>query len=138
MRRERKRILRKPRAWTAVFVVMALAAGASASTASAVPGNFWGVVPQAAPTTEQFQRLKLGGVDSVRIPIAWNSVQPVKETAPNWSNVDLLVKGGVEAGIDVFPFVYGAPSWAVPAAGWELTRSTLVNGCLLINLAKRA
>ena len=26
----------------------------------------------------------------------------------------------------------------LPAAGWELTRSTLVNGCLLINLAKRA
>jgi HSP20 family protein len=26
----------------------------------------------------------------------------------------------------------------LPAARWELTRSTLVNGCLLINLAKRA
>lgn len=114
MARARRRIPRKLYAWTLAFAAMALLV--SASPAAALPGNFWGVVPQAAPTTEQFQRLKLGGVDSVRIPIAWNSVQPVAGVAPNWSNVDLLVKGGVEAGIDVFPFVYGAPSWIVPEA----------------------
>ena len=33
------------------------------------PATFWGVVPQATPTEEQFQRLKRGGVDSIRIPI---------------------------------------------------------------------
>lgn len=115
MARERKRIPRKLRAWTLVFAVVALLAGMSAPTASALPGHFWGVVPQAAPTTEQFQRLKLGGVGSVRVPISWSSVQPTPGLAPDWSGVDLLVKGGVEAGIEVFPFLYGAPPWAVPS-----------------------
>ena len=49
-----------------------------AAVAEAVPANFWGVVPQATPTAEQFQRLKRGGVDSVRIPIVWGAVQPAK------------------------------------------------------------
>jgi hypothetical protein len=87
-----------------------------ASAASAIPGDFWGVSPQATPTGEQFQRLRAGGVDSVRIPIPWSSVQPSAGTEANFSNVDALVTGAVSAGLDVLPFVYDAPSWAVTLA----------------------
>jgi hypothetical protein len=103
----------------AVAVVAALS-GAAAPSAGAVPGNFWGVAPQAIPTPEQFQRLKAGGVDSVRIPLDWGAIQASREGPFNWNATDALVSGAASAGIEVFPFVTGAPSWAV--------RSVVVNG----------
>jgi polysaccharide biosynthesis protein PslG len=102
-------------AWTATLVVAALWFFASAPAAQALPAKFWGVVPQATPTAEQFQRLKRGGVDSVRIPIFWGVVQPVRGGAFDWSGVDTLVGGATAAGIEVLPFLFGAPTWAVPA-----------------------
>jgi hypothetical protein len=89
---------------------------ATAPGAAALPGNFWGVAPQATPTPEQFQRLREGGVDSVRIPIEWASVQSTPEGPPNWGTVDALVAGAAGAGLEVLPFVTGAPSWVVPGA----------------------
>ncbi|MGH2974264.1 MAG: hypothetical protein ACRDLL_05260 [Solirubrobacterales bacterium] len=71
---------------------------------------------QATPSAEEFQRLARGGVESVRIPVSWSSVQPAKGGAPVFSSVDPLVAGAAQAGIDVLPFVYGAPSWAVRSA----------------------
>jgi hypothetical protein len=100
-----------------VSAVCALAAiGAGAQTASALPGGFWGVSPQATPSVEQFQRLHRGGVESVRIPIGWSAIQPIKDGAADFSSVDPLVAGAAQAGIRVLPFVHGAPSWAVRSA----------------------
>jgi hypothetical protein len=106
---------RRVRAWIAVCAIVALGVAATASPAMAVPGNFWGVVPQVAPSPEQFQRLKIGGVDSIRTAIPWAAVQPSEGGAFNWSSVDPLVGGAAAAGIEVLPFLYGAPTWAVPA-----------------------
>jgi polysaccharide biosynthesis protein PslG len=108
--------MRQMRAWAAAFAVVVLGAAASAPNAAALPGNFWGISPQATPSAEQFQRLRTGGVDSVRIPIGWSGVQTAKGGVPDWSHVDSLVRGAVQAGIDVLPFVYDAPSWAVGQA----------------------
>jgi hypothetical protein len=108
----------RARAWAAALAILAFAAvsGGFAAGASAVPGNFWGVAPQATPTAEQFQRLKRGGVDSVRIPIEWGAVQANPGPTFNWNGTDALVGGAAAAGIEVFPFVTGAPSWAVKSA----------------------
>jgi hypothetical protein len=94
--------------------VVAVTAAASAPTAMAVPANFWGVVPQNTPSQEQFQRLRTGGVDSVRIPLAWPSIQPTENGPLHWSATDALVGRAANAGIEVLPFLSGAPSWAVP------------------------
>jgi hypothetical protein len=110
------RPLGQVRAWAIALAVALAALAASAQGATALPANFWGVSPQAAPTPEQFLRLRTGGVDSVRIPIAWGAVQPNRGGAFDWSSVDPLVSGAAAAGINVLPFVYGAPSWAVPSA----------------------
>jgi hypothetical protein len=99
----------------ATLLIAAVGIGASAPSAFAVPGNFWGVSPQVTPSLEQLQRLKTGGVDSIRIPIAWNSVQPSNGGPFEWSGVDVLVARAATAQIDVLPFLYGAPRWAVPA-----------------------
>ncbi|HEX4670491.1 MAG TPA: glycosyl hydrolase [Solirubrobacterales bacterium] len=110
---ERKSTMRNLRAWIAAVAVSVVALGASAASAEALPASFWGVVPQATPTLEQFQRLKRGGVDSIRTPIGWNAVQPESHGAFNWSGIDDVVKGATTAGIEVLPFLSGAPSWAV-------------------------
>lgn len=105
---------RRVRVWLAVFAIAALAALSVAPSALAVPGNFWGVVPQATPSVEHLQRLKAGGVDSIRIPISWQSAQPVRGGAFDWSGTDSLVAAAGAARIDIFPFLSTAPSWAVP------------------------
>ena len=51
----------KMRVFVLALAMAMLTAGAAASTAGAVPANFWGVVPQATPTPEQLQRLKGAG-----------------------------------------------------------------------------
>ncbi len=104
------------RAWVVAGVLAAALAAISAAPAAALPANFWGVSPQATPSPEQFQRLSVGGVDSVRIPIGWSSVQTTRGGIPNWSSVDPLVSGAAAAGLEVLPFVYGAPQWAVASA----------------------
>lgn len=96
-----------------LIATLSLWGGVTATSAMALPGNFWGVVSQGQPSAEQFQRLKKGGVDSLRVPIAWGSVQQHKGGALDWSSVDPLVAGAARAGIDVLPFVYGAPTWVV-------------------------
>jgi hypothetical protein len=101
------------RAWTAALAICAVALGAFASSAAAVPAKFWGVVPQATPTPEQFQRLKRGGVDSVRIPVAWPAVEPSKGASFQWGGFDQIVRNASAAGLEVLPFLSGAPSWAV-------------------------
>jgi hypothetical protein len=82
--------------------------------ALAVPATFWGVVPQATPSVEQLQRLKRGGVDSIRVPISWASVQATQGAAFDWSSSDAYVAAAVSAGLEPFPFLSTAPSWAVP------------------------
>jgi len=91
----------RARAWAVALAILAFVAvsGGFAAGASAVPGNFWGVAPQATPTAEQFQRLKRGGVDSVRIPIEWGAVQANQGTGFNWNGTDALVGGAAAAGL---------------------------------------
>lgn len=103
------------RALTALAAI-ALCALFPPPAAQALPAKFWGIVPQGLPASEAFVRMKGGGVDSVRVPIQWSSLQSVPAATPEWSGVDAAVGRAAAAGIDVLPFVYNAPSWAVPSA----------------------
>jgi hypothetical protein len=111
------------RAWTValLFVISALGAGAFASAAQALPAKFWGIDPQAAPTLDQLQMIKRGGVSSIRVPIQWGAIQTTPAGAPDWSSVDPFVKAAAQAGVEVLPFIYGAPSWAVAVSNFPST-----------------
>jgi hypothetical protein len=115
MQKATMRISRGARAWTAALAVAMLGLALFASAAQAVPATFWGVVPQAIPSQEQFQRLRRGGVDSTRVAIDWGGVQPQRGGAFDWSGADSVVAKAANAGIEVLPFLNGAPSWAVPS-----------------------
>ncbi len=116
MAQERKRPLGQARAWLTAIVLCLACMVAAAPAAIALPRDFWGVSPQNPPSVEQFQRLAAGGVDSVRIPISWGAVQPTGGAEANFDASDYLVSGAAAAGLNVLPFVYDAPSWAVTSA----------------------
>jgi polysaccharide biosynthesis protein PslG len=105
-----KRILRACSGAVAVVAIFAV----FASAAQALPAGFWGAVPQSGLSAEQFQRLGRGGVESIRIPIGWPSVQPTQTSEFDWSGYDNQVEEAAKAGIKVLPFLSGAPTWAVP------------------------
>ncbi|HEX6204818.1 MAG TPA: hypothetical protein VFZ29_03315 [Solirubrobacterales bacterium] len=102
------------RVWTATVAVVASLA-IFASAAQALPAGFWGVVPQSNLNGEQYQRLGTGGVESVRIPVGWGSVQQTQNGPFDWSGFDSQVEVAAKAGIKVLPFLSGAPEWAVPS-----------------------
>lgn len=112
----RKRPLGQMRAWMAAIAVSVAGLATIAPAAAAVPGDFWGVSPQAIPSVEQFQRLRTGGVDSVRVPISWSAAQPFSGAEAHFTAPDQLIAGATAAGLKVLPFVYDAPSWAVSPA----------------------
>jgi hypothetical protein len=114
MPRAKVRIRRSARSLAATLAAALVAAALFASAAEAVPATFWGVVPQLTPSEAQFQRLHRGGVDSIRIGIDWGSLQPKKNGPVEWAGIDELVERAALSGIEVLPFVTGAPAWAVP------------------------
>jgi hypothetical protein len=93
-----------------------LAALTFAPRAEALPANFWGAVPQSSLSTEQFQRLRAGGVKSVRVSLDWNELQPQRGGPIGWSGVDETIERTALAGISVLPTVTNAPGWAVRRA----------------------
>jgi hypothetical protein len=105
---------RKARALTAVSAVV-LVLGVLAASAAAVPAKFFGVVPQSTLSQEQFNTLKKGGVKEMRVSLIWGAIQPT-HGAHNWSEFDPVVERAAKSGIELLPFVVGAPSWAVPSA----------------------
>jgi hypothetical protein len=115
MSKAAKQIGRGARAWTAALAVALLGLAVFAAAAQAVPSTFWGVVPQTTPSEEQFQRLRRGGVDSVRVPFEWGAIQP-QRGAIDWSGTDDIVGRAARTGVEVLPFLSGAPSWAVSSA----------------------
>jgi hypothetical protein len=92
-----------------------VACGVFASAAQALPVGFWGAVPQSNLSQEQFQRLADGGVESIRIPFGWQAIQPARDGEYTWDGIDSQVEAAAKAGIQVLPFLSGAPTWAVPA-----------------------
>jgi hypothetical protein len=125
------------RAWTLAVAVVA-AMGIFASTALALPAGFWGVVPQSGMTDEQFQRLSGGGVESTRLPISWEHVQPAAGGSFDWSGVDDQVEAASRAGIRVLPFLTGAPTWAVRWATVPQSGGLRAPGHLPVSGAGRA
>src|SRR5690242_19181942 len=92
---------RIPARLTALVVAFGLF-GVFAATAGAEPAKFWGVDPQAAPSLQQLERLRAGGVDTIRIQVGWGETQP-EPGRWDWSASDHLVGAAANAGIEVLP-----------------------------------
>ncbi|MGK2955058.1 MAG: hypothetical protein ACSLFI_05235 [Solirubrobacterales bacterium] len=98
-------------AFMTTCLVAALALTPSAQAVPKAPKGMLGIVPQAIPTRADTRRMKLGGIETLRTPVAWNSVQSVNSNDFNWEPLDNTVRVAAREGVRVMPFLYGTPSW---------------------------
>ncbi len=102
--------------------VLALAAPAK----SAVPRDFYGLVPQATPTTAEWAQMGAGKVGTLRIGIFWSAVDGAAPAGGyDFSTIDPIVANAARQGIEILPYLYGTPDWVAKG----LDRSKCRGGC---------
>lgn len=90
----------------------AIALLAAGPAAQARPKPFYGVVPQTPLKQADFERMKKGNVGTVRIPFAWQDIDPAKPAGDyNFAVVDEIVAGAARNRVGVLPFLSGSPAW---------------------------
>jgi Beta-galactosidase len=85
--------------------------GGSAGPTKKLPRGFFGVAPQTPLTDEDVAYMRAGGIESIRMPIAWSVVQPTRRGGYDWSTIDPVVETATRGGLEVLPFLAGTPSW---------------------------
>jgi hypothetical protein len=75
------------------------------------PKGFFGIDPQSVPTERDVAYMKAGGIESVRWPMVWSSIQPTPRGGYDWSSFDPVVAAAARQGLQVLPFISGTPSW---------------------------
>jgi hypothetical protein len=117
---------------TALAVVpagVAIAALAAPASERPLPAGFFGIVPQTPLTARDAARMSAGGIESVRVPVIWSSIQPSPRAVPNWAGLDQAVATTAREGITILPFLYGTPHWvagrptALPVGGARQRRA---------------
>jgi hypothetical protein len=99
-----------PRAPIALVLVLVLAAWAPAAhAAEPPPRDFFGIVPQGALGSGDYDRMQ-GVVSTVRIPIFWFQVEP-SPGEYRFADIDQAIANAADSGIRILPFVYGTPPW---------------------------
>ncbi len=103
---------RRIAAWGAPAAIMLLVLLlTAASSARAAPSRqFFGVVPQTALSSADFDRMR-GVVGTVRVPAYWFALEP-RRGEYDFGSLDKLVGEAADRGVRVLPFVYGSPTWA--------------------------
>ncbi len=66
------------------------------------------------PGPVELARLGRGKVGTLRINLAWGSVQSAPNTPYDWSHYDPVIAGAARNGIRVLATVYSSPQWAEP------------------------
>ena len=78
---------------------------------------FYGVISaEPLPGEAQLARLGEAGVGTLRINLAWGTVQSGPDAPYDWSHYDPVVRGAAENGVRVLATVYSTPSWAALTA----------------------
>jgi Beta-galactosidase len=85
--------------------------GAPITAPVTVPAGFWGVAPQTEVSEEDARYMVAGGVESVRVPVPWDAIQPTRKGGYDWSSLDKVMEVTSRAGLRVLPFLYGTPPW---------------------------
>jgi putative glycosyl hydrolase len=88
-----------------------LASSVSSGAPRGLPHGFFGIVPQTVLTQRDVEYMKVGGIESVRVPISWAEVQPHPSGPLNWAKVDQAVEVAARGGLEVLPFICSTPRW---------------------------
>jgi hypothetical protein len=76
-----------------------------------VPRGFFGIAPQTSPSDEDAGFMAAGGIESIRLPILWSSIQPTRTSDYLWAPIDEAVGVAARNGLRILPFLYGTPRW---------------------------
>jgi hypothetical protein len=85
--------------------------GAARPLVPRAPKGFFGIDPQAPLTDADAARMKAGGIETVRWPLSWNTVQATPGGGYDWSEFDQVVAISARHGLSVLPILYGTPGW---------------------------
>jgi hypothetical protein len=97
-----------------VTLTLGLSTAAPApAQAQGVPASFFGVIPIQLMQFSEFQKMQAGGLGTLRIPVIWRQVEPKSDDAYDWSRIDYQVHNASLVGVEVMPFLYSSPRWAV-------------------------
>jgi hypothetical protein len=107
------------------FALAALAAVAIAGCGGAGSGGdngdesandpFYGVISaEPLPDGSMLARLGQGGAGTLRINLAWGTVQSGPDAPYDWSHYDPVIANAARAGVRVLATVYSSPTWAEP------------------------
>jgi hypothetical protein len=80
------------------------------ASASAVPRDFYGVVPVNDLTGAEMDRMGQAKVGVLRMTTLWRTIEP-NQGQYDFSSIDPVVGPAARNGIRVLPVLYGTPSW---------------------------
>jgi hypothetical protein len=98
-------------ALVATLGLLAVASGGSAAPKPQPPRGFFGVAPQTPLTDTDVRYMRAGGIETLRMPIAWSAVQPTRTGGYDWSSIDPTVEVAARGGLEILPFLAGTPPW---------------------------
>lgn len=103
-----------PRLFPTALLALFLLAPASAD---ALPRGFFGIAPQTGLTSKDTARMQAGGVETVRIPVAWSDVERSPRNGYDWRGLDGVVALAAAERLEVLPILYSTPHWL--AGNWR-------------------
>ena len=93
--------------------------GSAPAARSGVPANFFGVVVNNAPLlnspsffAQESTVMHANGVQTIRIPVYWATIQPDQDKPLQFADLDRLVQTAAQARLTVLPTVLSTPAWA--------------------------
>jgi hypothetical protein len=98
-------------ALVAALGLLAVASGGSAAPKPQLPRGFFGIAPQTGLTDTDVRYMRAGGIESLRMPIAWSVVQPTRKGGYDWSSIDPTVEVAARGDLEILPFLAGTPPW---------------------------
>ena len=101
-----------PRAKAFFPLLLILAVLLAPASAQAMPRGFFGIVPQTSIDGEDLARMQAGGVETLRLPLPWSSIQRSPRSGYSWEGMDFVVAEAAEHRIEILPVLGTSPSWA--------------------------
>jgi polysaccharide biosynthesis protein PslG len=111
----------------APLALLTLALLPSAAAARSVPQNFFGMMvngPMEPPTIDlagEDAVMRSAGVESQRLTINWDRLQPDRGAPPDFSQIDRMVLAAAANRMTVLGLVQGSPAWASAKPGIPLS-----------------
>jgi polysaccharide biosynthesis protein PslG len=100
----------RKRAFFGALLAALLTLIVAASSASALPRSFFGIVPQTNPPADEFARMGQGKVGAYRWALSWAGVESTQGTY-DWSGTDALMQQLALNNIEPVPFICCTPGF---------------------------